>query len=471
MPALPSPIPGSSFKQLARLSMDPYGLLEEASQRAGGGPFTLQLPGHEPMVHFSSPAAMEELVGLRYEQVQRAAEPLQFLIGKHSLLHQHDAEHKEQRRGMSPPFVGERMRSYADDMVRITDEELATWRPGERLLLRDRMQNITLRVILRCVFGMDAGPERDRLEALLVEYLAGMMTPTVFLAGLVFGPDRVRKGLMGLGSARRAAVSAGLETGPSRLPGKRMVDLLATIDGLLDAEVVRCREAPEGREDILALLVGMQKDGAPRYSDAELNDHLHTMLVGGHETTAGTLMWALHLLLDRPDVVQALAAERAAHPEVDEDPSAVRRLPLLGGVVNEALRLYPIGTAVSRRLKEDSTIAGVELPAGVLVCPCIYLAQRDPDVWEEPAAFRPERWIDRRVRPWQFLPFGAGAWRCLGAPFAELEMRIVLDRVLQSAAFERPPDSLPRATLRGFTVGADNGVPAVVRPLGASPEG
>jgi cytochrome P450 family 110 len=463
MPELPSPIPGSSFRQLARLSTDPYGLLEEASKRSAGGPFTLQLPGHEPMVHFSSPSAMKELVGLKYERAQRAAEPIQFLIGKKSILHEHDAPHKELRRAMAPPFVGEMMRRYADDMVRLTDEELATWKPGDRIVLRDRMQNITLRVILRCVFGMEAGPERDRLEELLVEYLGGMMTPGVFLAGLLFGPDRLRRGLMGLGAGRRAAVAAGLDVDPSRIPGKRLVDLLAIIDGILDTEVERCRAEPEGREDILALLVGMEKDGAPRFTDAELNDHLHTMLVGGHETTAGTLMWALHLLMDRPDVIEALAAERAEHPEVDEDPAALRKLPLLGGVVNEALRLYPIGTAVSRRLKDDSTVDGVELPSGVLVCPCIYLAQRDPDVWEEPAEFRPERWLNRRVRPWQFLPFGAGAWRCLGAPFAELEMRIVLDRVLRSAVLERDGDDLPTPVLRGFTVGASNGVPAIVR--------
>lgn len=462
MPSLPSPIPGSSFKQLVRMSMDPYGILEEANARSGGGPFTLQLPGHDPMVHFSSPSALKELVGLKYEQVERAAETLQFLIGKEAILHAHDAEHKEARRAMAPPFVGERMRAYAGDMVRLADEEIATWTDGQTVLLRDVLQNITLRVILRCVFGMEAGPERDRIEATLVEYLRGMMTPTLFLAGLVMGPDRVRQQMMAWGSGRRERVANGATLDHSGLPIKKLVDLLASIDGILDAEVARCRANPEGREDILAMLVGLEKDGRPALDDAALNDNLHTMLVGGHETTAGTLMWALHLLIDRPDVVQGLREERAAHPEVDDNPAALSKLPLLGGVINEALRLYPIGTAVSRRLKEDTVIDGVELPKGILVCPCIYLAQRDPEVWDEPAAFKPERWFNRRVRPWQFLPYGAGAWRCLGAPFADLEMRVVLDRVLRVADFERG-GPLPKPTLKGFTVGADNGVPAIVR--------
>jgi cytochrome P450 len=213
---------------------------------------------------------------------------------------------------------------------------------------------------------------------------------------------------------------------------------LDPVDALLADEIHRRREAPDlgERDDILSLLVqARHEDGSPM-SDTELRDELMTLLVAGHETTATGLAWALERLVRHPAALERLRDEVLAGEEE-----------YLDAVVKETLRLRPVLAIVLRKLMAPMEIAGHQLPAGVNVVPCIYLMHRREDIYPDPRAFRPERFLERPAGTYTWIPFGGGVRRCLGASFALFEMKTVLAAVVRGAAL-RPADPASERTRR-----------------------
>jgi cytochrome P450 len=155
-------------------------------------------------------------------------------------------------------------------------------------------------------------------------------------------------------------------------------------------------------------------------TEAALRDHMVTFVLAGHETTATALAWAYYELSRHPHI-QRLAQVAADHGG-DE---------YLLAVIKEAMRRRPVSQNSQRTLSEDTTVAGYHLPAGTVVAPNIYLVQRDPEVWDEPAEFRPERFLGRAPQAGTWVPFGGGVRRCIGAAFAEQEAVASLRAVLQ----------------------------------------
>jgi cytochrome P450 len=255
--------------------------------------------------------------------------------------------------------------------------------------------------------------------------------------------------------ARGGPVRRG-ERPPSDLPLLAVADRLGAIDRLLFIEIERCRSLPEevraARADILSMLVAARYDDGTGLSDDELRDQLMTLLIAGHETTATSLSWAVDCALGAPGTIERMQRE------IDEvmgdgfDPAKVKLLTYVSAVVNETMRLRPIAIMVMRRLKSELRIGGRALAAGTAVAPCLYLVQRDPRVWADPAMFRPERFLDGKPSIHEFFPFGAGVWRCLGAQFAEYEMRVVLARLLASVDLVAMPGTRARPMQRGVTV-------------------
>jgi len=188
-----------------------------------------------------------------------------------------------------------------------------------------------------------------------------------------------------------------------------------------------------------------------------------TLLVGGHETTATSLAWALACALQHPGTLERMRDEVDRVFAGGFDASKVKQLAYVGAVANESMRLYPIATAVTRILKRERQLGGYTLPAGTRVSPCIYLTQRDARIWPEPEAFRPERFLDGKASVYEFFPFGAGVWKCLGAQFAEYEMRVVLARVVAEVDLALAPGVEVKPVQRGFTVAPSDGVPVRVQ--------
>jgi cytochrome P450 len=459
-PRLPAPA------NIVRMSMDPFGFLEKCRDRYGDA-FTLRQPGIGPGVFVCEPAAVKTLCTGGYDDFSRAAETIRFLLGDHAVIFQQDGEHKETRRLMVPPFHGERMRAYGVDMARFTDDMIDRFGDGERLHLHKRFQDLTLRIILRSVFGLADGARAQRLGVLLVEYLDAIMTPWFYGATLILSGARVRDFLRSHGRQRRGLLQY-------VRPLQAIADHVAEIDDILFDEIARCRALPaaerDARQDILAMLVASRFDDGTALSDEALRDHLMTLLIGGHETTATSLSWAIACALRAPGTIDKMRADvtRAFGDGDAFDAGKVKQLQYVGAVASESMRLYPIATAVTRQLKRDMQLAGYILPAGTLVSPCIYLVQRDPRVWSDPLRFDPERFVGGKASVYEYFPFGAGVWKCLGAQFAEYEMRVVLARLVSRVELMLDGNEPLRAVQRGFTVAPSNGLPVRVRRFAAT---
>lgn len=348
------------------------------------------------------------------------------VVGEGSLLLLDDERHVSERRLLMPPFHGERMSRYGDVMREITLREMDRWPVGSPLAIHGPMQSITLDVILRTVFGVDEGAELDALRAAIVELTNGFNAFNMVQA--------LRRDL-----------------GP-RSPWGAFLRRRAAVDALL-YQVIRARraEGASARDDVMTLLTSARYEDGTAMPDRALRDELMTLLAAGHETTATALPWTLHELAIRPDV------QARVHDEVDAGGHAY-----LDAVIRETMRLHPVISAIGRVLQRPHSVAGWDLPAGTLVAPSIYLAHRDPIAWPDPERFDPTRFLDARVSPYAYLPFGGGARRCIGMAFALHEMRIVLATMLTRFRVRPAPDVRIRPRRRGVGMAPSDGMPIVL---------
>jgi len=385
------------------------------SRRRFGPMFTLEIAYEGKWIVVSDPELIKQ-VFTGDPKVFHAGEGndiLRPLLGEHSLLTLDEAPHMSQRKLLLPPFHGKRMEGYEATMREIAAREIESWPTGVPYRLRPRMQAMTLEIIIETVFGVHGGERLDPLRAALRSFLDMLTDPRFLLPMLAIGPDRLR----------------------SFPPFRRRVDRVAE---LIVAEIAERRVAAdlEERDDILSLLVAARhEDGSPM-SDAEIHDELLTLLVAGHETTATALSWAVERLVRHPDKLARLREE----VEAGEDA-------YLTATIQETLRLRPVIVGVLRRLAEEVELGDYRLSAGITVMPSIHLVHRDPTIYPEPDAFRPERFLETPPGTYTWIPFGGGVRRCLGAAFAQQEMAIVL-RELVARRTIHPTDPAPERPFR-----------------------
>jgi cytochrome P450 len=396
--------------------------------RRYGPVFTLRMPGTEPMVFLADP----DLVKAVWTRDKVNGLPagrritLEPVLGPRSVLLQEGAEHLRRRKLMLPPFHGERMRRYGDVMEEIVRRDMEQWPVGEPFALMPRMQAITLDVILRTVFGTRAGAREDDLRHRISDVLRRTTSAATQLA--VLGAEAV---------------------GVKQTPFHRAV---RRVDELIYAELEERRGVADldEREDILSMLVGaVDEDGEP-LSDGELRDQLVTLLLAGHETTATALSWAFDALFRNPGVRERL---EASLPEGDE---------YVDAVVEETLRIKPTVPDVGRRIGEPLRTNGHVLPRGTAVFASVQLLHRRADLFPEPRAFRPQRFLDGSPSTYTWIPFGGGMRRCLGAAFAQFEMRRVLRTVFEHADLQPATDRAEPTDRRPVTLVPRHGTPAVL---------
>jgi cytochrome P450 len=416
-PALPRPL------LLGRFVLQPTSFLVDCERRYGEY-FTLRLSDERTMVITSDPEAVKTVFTGDPGQMLAGKnnDILRPLLGDRSVLLLDGAEHMRQRRLMLPPFHGERMKAYGETMRTVAERHVAAWPQGTPFAAAPSMQAITLEIILRTVFGLD-DPERiERVGAPLRRLLDASASQLRLLALQLASSENPRP----------------------RSPWGRFNRLVADADRVVYEELHRRRAQPEGagHDDILSMLLEARDEEGEPLTDLELRDELMTLLLAGHETTATALSWTLERLVRHPGVVARLVAERR-----DGEDAA----PYLEATIKEALRLRPVVTAVGRHLTAPLEIGGHLLPAGVSINPSIYLLHRRPDLYPEPEAFRPERFLDDPPGTYQWIPFGGGVRRCLGASFALFEMRIVLQTILDRVALVPQHDADERVTRRAIT--------------------
>ncbi|MEA2420500.1 MAG: cytochrome family, partial [Thermoleophilaceae bacterium] len=356
------PGPSSSrLLQTVRWMYRPGPMLEDCRRRYGDM-FTLRIAHEGSWVFLAHPDAVKQVFtgDPRVLHAGEANVVVLPLLGHHSVLVLDEVTHMSQRKLLLPPFHGERMRGYEQTMAEVAAQEIESWPAGQPYAVRPAMQRITLEVIIRTVFGVQDGARRQRLRETLGSALEWGSNPRRMAMLAMIGPHRLARSSM-FQRVRQPA------------------------DELIYQEIRERRGAAdlEQRDDVLSMLLAARHEDGSAMTDEELRDQLMTLLVAGHETTASSLAWAVERLVRNPQVLARLRDEVAAGDDEYAD-----------AVCKETLRLRPILALVLRRLTEPMEIGGYLLPAGVNVAPCIYLVHKRADVYPEPHAFRPERFIE-----------------------------------------------------------------------------
>jgi cytochrome P450 len=404
---------------------------QERCRARYGRRFTIRLLGQSPFVVLSDPEEIKVLFQAPPDVLHpgEGAHILEPIVGPNSVILLDEEPHLEQRKLMLPAFHGEKMQSLAGLMRELAEREIESWPLDEPVSLSPHLQHLTLEIILRAVFGLERGAQLDSLRELLARILAFGDSPLSLnlpLQRLLAG-----RGPMAIVERSRAAA-----------------------DELIYGLIEERRRAGNGGEDVLAMLLAARHgDGSPMSAE-ELRDELMTALVAGHETTASQLGWAVDRIAREPAVQQRL------HAELDDGDDAA----YLSATIHEILRHRPVlPNAEPRLVKQPFELGGITYQPGVVLFASAYLLHHDPEIYPEPYAFRPERFLGRQPGTYTWIPFGGGRRRCLGASFALQEMKLVLRALLQRCTLEPTDAPASKTSRRGIAVRPPSDTTIVLR--------
>lgn len=336
--------------------------------------------------------------------------------------------HRQQRRLVQPAFHRKRVESYAATMIAQTQQMLAQWKIGDEVDMSQALQELTLRIIVQALFGVDLESQGTALSQLFTAVIESQRP----------GPIGETLAAMNIGPVRRARVAR----------------------DKLDAFVYQLitQRRAEGRDhgDVLSMLLEARDEDGQPMSDLQIRDQAMTLMAAGHETTSNSLAWTFYLLSRNPDKYDKLRAEVANvlgdRPATTAD---LPQLPYLDAVITEALRIYPPAWTVNREALHPFELGGYQFPAGTRAIISQWVIHHLPDVWGDPEVFRPERWTPefRQSLPrGAYFPFGAGPRICIGMPLAEMEARLLLATILQRFTPHTVPgwpvEPRPRVTIR-----------------------
>jgi len=437
--ALPPGSKAPAFLQGFRYLRDPLGFISRYRQRYGDI-FTVRFPFFGQIVYVASPELVKEVFTGSpdvFHAGEANATVLEPALGPNSVLTLDDEPHLRARKLLLPPFHGERVHRYGELIAEVTRRNMETWPVGEPFALHPHTQRITLTVILRAVFGITDEARIDHATRLINEFSDRVTTIT-------------RMPFLRHGLGRHLA------------PWRRFVRAREGLDAFIYEEIALRRKEPgsEDRDDVLSLLQQARHDDGSPMSDTELRDELVTVVGAGHETTATGLAWALERLLRTPRALERLRESAGAGDAT-----------YLDATVRETLRVRPVVIDVARKLTRPATVGGYELPAGTFVLPAIAAVHFRDDLYPEPQEFRPERFLDGKTDNYAWIPFGGGVRRCIGAAFAEYEMRIILREIVARAQLRAPDPAPEKVATRHITLAPAKGTRVVLeQPLAQAVE-
>jgi cytochrome P450 len=423
------PPPGSrvpSLLQAHRYARDPLGFLVPL-QRRYGHIFSLKFPFYGRIYYVTDPAMVKAMFTGSPEQFHAGeanGTVSELALGPNSVLTLDEAPHMRQRKLLLPPFHGERIKRYGELIREIAQKQMESWPVGETFALRPHMRRITLAVIMRAVFGSHDEDRLERFEKLIDDFSKRLSLIMTFPAlRHNFGPGS---------------------------PLSRFLRSREKLDQFIYEEIgLRRKEVEagkEGHEDVLSLLLQARHDDGSPMSDEELRDELVSVLGAGHETTATGLAWGMERLLRTPRVLAKLRQSVAAGEDA-----------YLNATVKETLRARPVIADVARRLTAPAEIGGYQLPKGSFVMAAIAALHYREDLFPQPEEFRPERFLEEKADNYAWIPFGGGVRRCIGAAFAEYEMRIVLREFVGRADLSAPDPKPEAVRIRNATLAPSKG--------------
>ncbi len=363
-----------------------------------------------------------------------AESPLRPIVGPGSVLTANGARHLRQRKLLLPPFHGDAIGRYTQMISEATERELDRWPIGRPFALAPRMQAITLDVIMSGIFGIEERPARGTAERRLrstIKYLTAASTSTAAQLGELTNIGRDEP----VGLIRTGVALLDRATYPIIAARRRAANL-------------------EERDDILSLLLRATTEDGELLSDRELRDELLTLVLAGFETTANSLAWTWERLLRAP---QAYARLRDAVRSDEQAPEHVE------AAIVEGMRSRPVIPIIGRRVTVPWRLGEYVLPAGSAISLSILLVHHREDLYPDPFAFCPERWLDRKPGTYEWIPFGGGTRRCLGAALAMAEQRVVLTAMARRLDLQAERPEPEHALHRNVTMIPARGARVIVR--------
>jgi cytochrome P450 len=409
----------AALGRAAWAGLDPEGFFRRHA--SDPKPFPVRFPGLGEVLFFSTPDGARDILTAPGAQCRAPLpNPIEPVVGPNSLILLSGEAHRRARSVLTPPFRGELMRFYVDLIAEVAADQIAALRPGDRLLVGEAAQNITLDVVIRVVFGVS---DRARRR----EYA------------------RVTTHLLRSGSAALMLVPWLRRDIAGRGPWARLVAFRTELDRLLSEQIDERRGSGEHGGDVLGLILDATDDDGNVLGDDVLRDQLRTMLAAGHETSSTSLAWALYHI-HHDDSIRARLIEELASADT---PAEIAALPYLGAVIDETLRVHPTVPIVLRRLTAPLVVDAVACAAGEIVGIALPALHFNPDVWQNPELFVPERFLDARPSSFQYAPFGGGYRRCIGATFARNELAVAIGTIMKTLDLRardhgRPPRAVPR---------------------------
>jgi len=424
------------FVRRTKAILRPLNFMEERNRKYGDF-YQVKFESSPPTVITSHPQAIEEIFTASPDnfEVGSSNKGLVFLVGDNSLLLLDGKAHKNRRRLLMPPFHGESLQECSDKIIEITKKVTEKWQAKEIFIVREAMQEITLRVILSVVFGIDSGTRYDRIRDKLTTLLEIFSNP--LNSSLIFFPSLQK------------------DWGKFS-PWGRYLLLKEEIRSLIYEEIKQRRElissGKSEHRDIFSLLLLAKDENGEGMTDEELHDELITLLFAGHETTASALAWLFYWIHYLPEIKDKLLFELDSIGD-NSDYKEINNLPYLDAVISETLRIYPIVAGTfSRIVTKPMSIMGYDLDPKTWVRISIYGLHHKEDLYPDSKQFKPERFLQRTYSNYEYIPFGGGNRRCLGSALALLEMKLVAATILSQFELDLIKKTQMLPVRRGLTL-------------------
>lgn len=350
--------------------------------------------------------------------------------------------HRRRRRLMMPAFQKSAIDAYVPDLVTVADAMLKRWPTLEVVDVAALVRELTAAFAVRTLFGLDALDAKEELAHVEAKLLESLSSP----------------------------LSIALPFAVPGLPFHTALTLSAKVEARL-RDVIATRRAQGGTgRDVLSMLLSAKDEDGSALSDDELVGECNGLFVAGYDTSAQTLAWTLFLLVQHPSVLAALLDELSVLSGAPPGPADFVKLPLLDRVLKESMRLLPAAPMLFMRVASgDAPLGPHTVPKGTTVVLSPLVTHRDPGRFPEPAKFKPERWESTQPGAYEYLPFGVGARMCLGAPLANVVLRVLLPMVLQRFRLELVPDADVSRAMHGIALAPKHGLPMVLKPRDDSP--
>ncbi len=442
--------PSIALWNLAQWWVRPLEFLEDCRARYGDA-FTVRLPALAPSIVTSDPRHIRDLFTVAPERIRITdlSQVLRPVLGDGSLMLMDGARHLRERKLLLPPFHGERLRGYAETMHEAARRLCRRMAQSGHANVSNEVYGATLEVMARLIFG--EAHDRAAIMTAAVDFVSRATSPLLTSVLVAIPAERLQSVVYEPVRGPFAAL----------LPWGGAVRAQWRLDELILAEIAEHRRLGEvARPDVLGLLASVRDEAGGGMSDAELRDEIVTLLLAGSETTASTVAWIVYHVLSAPAAAKELRRRLHALPEGSLE--ALAQEPFLDAAIKEAMRLDPVMPIVVRHVAQDMRIGELEVPAGTNVMGCVYLAQRDPDVWPDALRFVPERWLNQKTDPYAFFPFGGGTRRCIGAAFATLQMKMIVGAMFRDLDLRLLSDEPVRPFRKGVNFAPRGGVDVVV---------